>query len=731
MEKVAHMRDRQYTPSADFVEQMHRHANDPVVDCPFVPCDIERPDYNCLSEEQIRYYVRWRDALRKGEMLEFEPGYMYIRVCELINIPEDLDSSLKQIGIMLYQGRCYWMEDLYFDYCVVNGIVPHIPRGRDMISGEIIRGYTLDYPVSNVYAVEWLCRYPFGNNYYEADDDRFCELFNLSLQEIERYLMETQGGGIAEIYGEGTVSTQFSVYKGLFYEGDREYTVRYPHISPNSDANTLLTGVAKMCLNLVCKEAGNKGPAVPKSLPKDIKDLITAASLSGKSYEERLPMKELDRSLSSAESGIMLVPESFRYMSAPRVNVLQDLKNSHAASSSGPAPYVPSSDQFPLFKSMTDGQKAFYLHWRSEVRQGRYPLTDVGYVRLYLAEVINLEDTERAEQILSGMTKAYEEGKISEDTGWSFYDWGHFIGRTYLDFTIAEGLPLPSNSMYPCTLTGNDTIYRMLNGQDYSASNLLSKWMSDATKSMAKDIDSDVSEIFFRMLIEIDRRTPNGIASRCRIRSKKEKIDCFDNLPYYNFPGNRRKYLEITAVDYLSSSTFTSECREVIKAATAAVRAHRSGKWPAKNEVYAFGVLLENVREIADSYFSSKAMRQRRRDVSLDPEMVDAATKALDETTKMMATESDEPMAQANMPAKEPVATGWDGFVSSLTPAERKLIVGLLSGDGPAPAPRMEDSINGKALDSVGDILIEDGGIVEDYYTDIKVALRTSSGSEE
>ncbi|MGN0098446.1 MAG: hypothetical protein ACI38Y_03870, partial [Candidatus Methanomethylophilaceae archaeon] len=61
---------------------------------------------------------------------------------------------------------------------------------------------------------------------------------------------------------------------------------------------------------------------------------------------------------------------------------------------------------------------------------------------------------------------------------------------------------------------------------------------------------------------------------------------------------------------------------------------------------------------------------------------------------------------------------GWNGLMMALDHRERDHLRALCTG-GTECDPRLEDSINGKALDHIGDILVMDGTIVEEYRRDI------------
>ncbi|MDO5862384.1 MAG: TerB N-terminal domain-containing protein, partial [Thermoplasmata archaeon] len=81
----------------------------------------------------------------------------------------------------------------------------------------------------------------------------------------------------------------------------------------------------------------------------------------------------------------------------------------YAHADPGDAPYAPCDLEWPTYSDLTEGQLAWFLRWRGECRNGRYSVTDLGYVWLLLAELGDSDDTFTAEMIRLGLAKAYDE----------------------------------------------------------------------------------------------------------------------------------------------------------------------------------------------------------------------------------------------------------------------------------------------------------------------------------
>ncbi len=98
-------------------------------------------------------------------------------------------------------------------------------------------------------------------------------------------------------------------------------------------------------------------------------------------------------------------PSSFTFYTKFRRDALRFFDRT-----SDPCEYVYFFSYMPQYDQMTVSQLSYYLYWRSCVRQGNYPKTDINYLFLYIYEIINLPDRVPAAQgalMLSRLWAAY------------------------------------------------------------------------------------------------------------------------------------------------------------------------------------------------------------------------------------------------------------------------------------------------------------------------------------
>lgn len=102
-----------------------------------------------------------------------------------------------------------------------------------------------------------------------------------------------------------------------------------------------------------------------------------------------------------------------------------------------PSLYIPFMSYWPTFEQMDEAQQNWYFYWRSELRQGRYPLTDLSYIFVYLYELIQgvgWEEPEQGYNLLMELWGAYQGmyPKLS-----------NYIAEWVCDFVLLHKLNLP------------------------------------------------------------------------------------------------------------------------------------------------------------------------------------------------------------------------------------------------------------------------------------------------
>ncbi len=528
-------------------------------------------------------------------------------------------------------------------------------------------------------------------SYYEHESDAEVPvLFNRSVRAIDSYLRETRGSGILDLYGGPEKTSQISVFGRIPYYGEREYRITYRDATADSMVVSFLAGVYRCCVSVVCKENGEKGPAVPSMIGKDIRAIIASVHAKGcMSMPRDDPAKHIKASPLKASDGpgFLIIPKGGEHHDVSS-RFRSDMPEYVAKKDSGPAPYVDAPYYTPEYSSLSEEQMSFYLYWRSEARRGVYITTHIGYVWMHLCELINDRESDPAAvyRSLEGLCAAYELDVVRDDCyDWCMSHYAHIIGRTCVDYAIVNDLDLPSDSLYPSRITADAALEAILHGDDATLSREGVSAISIATKAMEKEVDDDVARIFCRALHDINSRSKSrdGVVSYCRMRRTTLKVKVYNELKYFYWPNKKPVQYPRSIYDFFSSRSFTSECRELLKCVAKAVKSRRSGKKVDNSHFLLFGVSYDGLPGIVEEHFSSKAAAPKaKRDVELNKDAIDAAQENLRRTTEMMSVEEAEDAFSCDAPAGKPpeddLPKGWDSFVGSLSENQKEVLVAMM-----------------------------------------------------
>ena len=163
--------------------------------------------------------------------------------------------------------------------------------------------------------------------------------------------------------------------------------------------------------------------------------------------------------------------------------------------------------------------------------------------------------------------------------------------------------------------------------------------------------------------------------------------------------------------------------------------------------------LLEAMEATVDAWVSGRERRaaaeRNRRDamsIVLDKEAVSTAETDLEAVRTLVGTEDEDlpvtepgPSGSVEEPVTEPPATdgtqvagkgGFPGLAHSLDDVQRGYLSACLDGDGDdflrssgRSRVSLEDSINEIAMDAVGDQVVQDGEVFQEYADDLRAVL--------
>ena len=130
-------RDTGYNFYRQFLDEARRLQNVTGTPCRYVPFFSYTPQYRQMDENQMNYYLFWRNSLRKGEFPKTDRCYYQLYVSELVNLATErgTETTLSEL-LSLWNGYAEvlpqmdtYMQSWVMDFCLAH----HLPFPLDRV----------------------------------------------------------------------------------------------------------------------------------------------------------------------------------------------------------------------------------------------------------------------------------------------------------------------------------------------------------------------------------------------------------------------------------------------------------------------------------------------------------------------------------------------------------------------------------------------------------------------
>lgn len=428
--------------------------------------------------------------------------------------------------------------------------------------------------------------------------------------------------------------------------------------------------------------------------------------------------------------------------------------------------FVPFKSYWPTYGHMTGAQSRWYFFWRDEIRQGRYPKTDLSYIFLHTYELINGVGWEQPQDGYRQLCKLWEAYRDQ------YKRLDQYLGGWIADFIFVHKLEVPLSSIVARS--------RGLAG-DLAELELM-RCLSAAPEQLTFEVltvmsDYDISKSKFYSgegKTAIERYVPQVVALIDAYVTRKHGSKLVEMFPP-GAPILRERYLFRSAVYDISLYGYS--------VLVPVVRISKS--LPLRSLFTRLFRLTENkLRELM-------GFRGRLKDVKVDADMEDLVTRFLQrefrkaeqaekgpavviDRKKLERLESDSEVVRALLTVEDPEASAelevsedsrdfeedsrdskdskdleaahtapsfieavpdagagspdkeWEVFASTLTPLQRQAVLALAEEDGLRAVQQLAaaggtmpdllfDEINELAMDMLGDLLIDGEELTEEW----------------
>jgi vacuolar-type H+-ATPase subunit H len=219
----------------------------------------------------------------------------------------------------------------------------------------------------------------------------------------------------------------------------------------------------------------------------------------------------------------------------------------------------------------------------------------------------------------------------------------------------------------------------------------------------------------------------------CDPEKVNTSIMVFEGLKYFKEIRKAR----FSYRNYIYNAAFDDSLKEIMKNVFSAVRMKRTNKPVKVNKFEAFGMeCREMLTDAVKTWYSDKEVseiKERAKNLVLDREAVSGAQSALKDVTEMMRTEGEETV-QAKVEKPETMApkvsNSWEGLASALDDVQKEYLRAAMAGKAKdylrehnLNLSRVEDAINGIAMDTINDNIVEDGTVFDVYVSELESVL--------
>ena len=378
--------------------------------------------------------------------------------------------------------------------------------------------------------------------------------------------------------------------------------------------------------------------------------------------------------------------------------------------------FVPSGIRTPSYKAMCKDALQYYLFWRGSVRKGRFPKTDIGYIRLLFSEIVTLNvDPKNDIELMARILREYEDINIFQIGS---------LGDACVCHSRLNDVPLPR---IPLLRTRENIAY-----QTYSAlrsepigylsvRNLMT--LFDIDTELPKDVPLDA--LYRHIVSEADAMTRRLCGNRISdgIGTIRRSIPVYNGLVYH---GNRKNYSLNIPTD-LTDTPAGDMLSSILRMMLIGLGCEDIGSPYDGNEDIAYTVtvdVLERYRE------GELELEDPDAAFELDPDAIRESEEDLRAVTEMMRVDETPSKEEVKKISKTVSLTGWDGLRESLSDDMVAYLRAASDGDAQSfvgsrnmRMSAMEKGINTISMDMVDDVIVEDGTIIDDYIDEVMELL--------
>ena len=707
---------------ADIEGMIHEHGTP----CGYVSVPFIYVDYRALERDQLDYYLYWRDRFWEGEMLRTCEGYLWLLANE-IGLSDRDPVETYDLLMKLWNERRFDLFDpsLFIEFVRDYSVEHNLPRPPADVFGSDKNEALVN---SIACCPDWyidiasLSEMTNGFGIKRDEADTVCRMVDISLRRMIRMTK-----GQFDSYSSINMENVHDLYRSYPLLRGRKVAVDSPDLFHNRSFRAFIRDVTRYASSLL---RGLKEQDRPKELSDLMTEIITDVyehpDDNGPEYDpmnavtvvktvtERYIARGLHPSFSASEEKDI---EKVNLMAERNIRIppssAQKLLNNWNLDSDEPCRYVKSGYANPSYDTFTRDQYDYYIFWRTQFRKGRNLETDDGYIRLFVAETVSCSDDPK---------EALENLRRLRDT-YRCHTLDRYISVAMMEYSVIFGIPVEDTEYaYESLLNGIACMCMERNPMTDMTPDVLASISGvdkDTILKLGKEGITTINESLRRIDSE---RIALGIPPTLELFN----VQIIPHSAFYtmkrDFPMPSYNSTFRTFVVKRSSS-LRSYISNTIKLVAAYIGKFSGKKVTIKIPKYHGERSVKIIEESVMKAFGLDPKRKKK--LELDPSALKSAQDDLSAVTEMMSTEEEE---KEEAPVEDVSEEGWDALAAKLDENQMEYLADAL-GDGNKCATiargsgktvsKMEDSINSIAMDMIGDTIVENQSVIDDYRDDV------------
>ncbi len=715
------------SPDTSFPEEVEKYRDVTAEKCDYVKSCGIMYGYESATSSEINYYLYWRSQLRNGKLPEYDYGYVFLRLSEMI-VDGNPKDNVREMSLILKSSSPYSVEygitaQTLLEYCLYHNLdlkgLNLLGGFANIVAGEYVGGNFELLDVNGIISI--------GGRQEELYDLDSTTAFIVckALHAIDENMIERTGVSMSEAFGKPSAE-RLNLFKNLIWHTDEEYILEYRDYTADREFMRIFLNTALYVIALFeDRKKAKKCPAA-ELLTDDEKRIIEQIT-SGDipdfprrnygQYRKLRPAALNDINLIDLVNPDDVHPKPkygrlFFFFSRPRNmdRFLEDAETYEDVYRTDVRKYCSyPKEGLRKLSSLNPQQLEYYLFWRTLASEKKYTDCDGGYIWHYLFELVNMnDDSEYVADQMIGLYRAYKSEMVLNE----YCEYAIVNDIPYM-ITDASGLNSVAASYALDGMFDRGTAGLSVNAVVEMC------MIRDSKAEELRNIDG-FADIVNRCLMKINDKT--DIRKKYRIRTKKVRINSISSVRIKN---RREETPEKVATvhGYVSCSAFLRSLHALTKGIVNALTGSRKLKQLEAFDIDCIPIINEVISEIK----TEEQLKLRRKiagKISLSVSSIEKAENDLNSVSEMMSVEEEEPETSTEFIDKnENTGTGWEAFGNILDGRCRAYLSDILSGNRIRKNTKTEDAINSASMDTIGDIVVENGIIIEDYEDELREIL--------